>query len=67
MMSTVVEYNAEHASENPRRGDHPLDDPGHRAVARCVLGVPPLVGMDDAQLIEWLRPVLAHYLTDPAP
>jgi hypothetical protein len=23
--------------------------------------------MDDAQLIEWLRPVLAHYLADPAP
>ena len=37
------------------------------AVARYILGVPPLVGMDDAQLIEWLRPVLAHYLTDPAP
>jgi hypothetical protein len=31
------------------------------------LVVPPLAGMDDAQLIEWLRPVLAHYLADPAP
>jgi len=29
--------------------------------------VPPLAGMDDARLIEWLRPVLAHYLADPAP
>jgi AcrR family transcriptional regulator len=37
------------------------------AVARYVLGVPPLAGMDDARLIEWLRPVLAHYLADPAP
>jgi AcrR family transcriptional regulator len=37
------------------------------AVARYILGVPPLAGMDDAQLIEWLRPVLAHYLADPAP
>ena len=37
------------------------------AVARYVLGVPPLVAMDDAQLTEWLRPVLAHYLADPAP
>jgi AcrR family transcriptional regulator len=37
------------------------------AVARYILAVPPLVGMDDAQLIEWLRPVLAHYLADPAP
>lgn len=33
------------------------------AVARNVLGVPPLVHMDDATLIEWLRPVLAYYLT----
>jgi AcrR family transcriptional regulator len=37
------------------------------AVARYMLGIPPLAGMDDAQLIEWLRPVLAHYLADPAP
>ncbi|MGA7464955.1 MAG: TetR family transcriptional regulator [Mycobacterium sp.] len=37
------------------------------AVARYVLGMPPLTGMDDARLIEWLRPVLTHYLTDPAP
>ena len=37
------------------------------AVARYILGVPPLIGMADAQLVEWLRPVLAHYLTDPAP
>src|ERR1700744_4432133 len=33
------------------------------AVARYILGVPPLTGMADAQLIEWLRPVLAPYLT----
>ena len=37
------------------------------AVARYILGVPPLAGMDDDLLIEWLRPVLAHYLADPAP
>ena len=37
------------------------------AVARYILAVPPLVGMDNAQLTEWLRPVLAHYLADPAP
>jgi len=37
------------------------------AVARYILGMPPLTGMDDGQLIEWLRPVLAHYLTEPAP
>src|ERR1700733_12031332 len=28
---------------------------------------PPLTGMTDAQLINWLRPVLALYLTDLAP
>jgi AcrR family transcriptional regulator len=37
------------------------------AVGRYILCIPPLVGMDDAQLIEWLRPVLARYLADPAP
>jgi hypothetical protein len=37
------------------------------AVARYILGVPPLTAMSDAQLVEWLRPVIAHYLTDPAP
>jgi AcrR family transcriptional regulator len=37
------------------------------AMARYVLGVPPLVAMDDAALTAWLRPVLAHYLTDPMP
>lgn len=37
------------------------------AVARYILAVPPLVVMDDAELTEWLRPVLAHYLADPAP
>jgi AcrR family transcriptional regulator len=37
------------------------------AVGRYILAIPPLAGMDDARLIDWLRPVLAHYLTDPAP
>ncbi|MGE2716791.1 TetR family transcriptional regulator [Mycolicibacterium litorale] len=37
------------------------------AVARNVLALPPLTGMDDETLIEWLRPVLAHYLSDAAP
>jgi AcrR family transcriptional regulator len=37
------------------------------AVARYILCIPPLAGMDDAKLIEWLRPVFAHYLADPAP
>jgi AcrR family transcriptional regulator len=37
------------------------------AVARYVLGIPPIVVMDDATLAEWLRPVVAHYLGDPAP
>ena len=37
------------------------------AVARYVLGIPALAGMDDADLIAWLRPVLAHYLTGSAP
>ncbi|MFZ1177943.1 MAG: TetR family transcriptional regulator [Mycobacterium sp.] len=37
------------------------------AMARNVVGVPALAGMDDATLTEWMRPVLARYLTDPAP
>ena len=37
------------------------------AVARNIVGVPALVAMDDAALTEWLRPVLAHYLTGSAP
>lgn len=37
------------------------------ATARYILGLPPLVDMDDARLVEWLRPVFVHYLTDPAP
>lgn len=37
------------------------------AVARNILGVPPIAAMDDATLGEWLRPVLAHYLSAPAP
>ncbi|MFY9921647.1 MAG: TetR/AcrR family transcriptional regulator, partial [Mycobacterium sp.] len=37
------------------------------AVARYIIGIPPLVGMDDKALAGWLKPVLTHYLTDPAP
>jgi AcrR family transcriptional regulator len=37
------------------------------AMARYVVGVPALVEMDDAALTEWVRPVLARYLTGPAP
>jgi len=37
------------------------------AVARYILCIPSLADMDDATLIEWLRPVLAHYLTGAAP
>jgi AcrR family transcriptional regulator len=37
------------------------------AVARYILCIPALAGMADATLIEWLRPVLAHYLTGHAP
>lgn len=37
------------------------------AVARYILCIPALVEMDDAELIAWLRPVLAHYLAHPAP
>ena len=37
------------------------------ATARYVLRIPALADMDDATLTEWLRPVLAHYLTGQAP
>lgn len=37
------------------------------AVSRYILGTPPLAQMSDAELIGWLSPVLAHYLTDPVP
>lgn len=37
------------------------------AMARFVVGVPALAEMDDATLTEWVRPVLARYLTGPAP
>jgi AcrR family transcriptional regulator len=33
------------------------------AVARYIVCIPGLVAMDDATLSEWLRPVLAYYLT----
>lgn len=37
------------------------------AMARHVVGIPALTDMDDATLTEWVRPVLARYLTGPAP
>ena len=37
------------------------------AVARYIIGIPPIVGMDDKALAAWLKPVLTRYLTDPAP
>ena len=37
------------------------------AVSRYILGAPPLVQMSDAELVDWLGPVLAHLLTHPAP
>ncbi len=37
------------------------------AVARMIIGTPPLVDLTDKELTEWLRPVIAHYLTTPAP
>lgn len=37
------------------------------AMARYVVGVPALAEMDDATLTEWLRPILARYLTGAAP
>jgi AcrR family transcriptional regulator len=33
------------------------------AVSRYVLHTPPLVDMDDAELADWIAPVVAHYLT----
>ena len=37
------------------------------AVTRYIVGIPPLVTMDDQALIAWLGPVVAHYLTSPHP
>lgn len=37
------------------------------AVGRYIIGIPPLVAMDDETLARWLKPVLTHYLTDPVP
>ncbi|AWB91407.1 TetR family transcriptional regulator [Aeromicrobium chenweiae] len=37
------------------------------AVARHIIAIPAIVTMEDAALAAWLRPVLTHYLTDPAP
>lgn len=37
------------------------------AVGRYVMGIPPLVEMSDDDLVRWLRPVAAHYLSGPFP
>lgn len=37
------------------------------AVARHVLGNPPLAAMSEDDLVRWLRPVIAGYLTGPLP
>ena len=37
------------------------------AVTRYVMAVPPLVDMSDDDLVRWLRPVAAYYLTGPFP
>jgi len=37
------------------------------AVSRHILGAAPLAQMSDAELVAWLSPVLAHYLTYPMP
>ncbi len=37
------------------------------AVGRYILCIPAITGMADETLIEWLRPVLTHYLTGHAP
>jgi len=37
------------------------------AVTRYIIGIPPMVRMDDETLAAWLGPVFAHYLTSPLP
>lgn len=37
------------------------------AFAQKIIGTPTLVEMSDEELTAWLRPVIAHYLTVPAP
>jgi AcrR family transcriptional regulator len=37
------------------------------ATARYILCIPSLVDIDDARLVDWLRPVFMHYLSHPAP
>ena len=62
----------------PALADVAIDRPAERAaligaqllgiaVARYIIGIPPLVSMDDITLAQWLKPVLKHYLADPAP
>jgi hypothetical protein len=62
----------------PALADVAIDRPAERAaligaqllgvaVARYIIGIPPLVAMDDETLAGWLKPVLAHYLTGPVP
>lgn len=62
----------------PRLGALATDRPEERAgligshligvaVARHIIGIPPLTRMDDESLAGWLGPVFAHYLTTPGP
>ena len=73
---TAAEALAEIFTERvaPRLGALAVDRPGERAaligahlvgvaVARYIIGVPPLADMDDETLAGWLAPVFAHYLT----
>ena len=46
------------ANESPAQAMYPS--------GRYILGIPSLVTMDDDTLARWLKPVLTHYLTDPA-
>lgn len=51
------------AASSSRQAADALPD----AVARYIIGIPPLVDMDDHALADWLKPVMTHYLTDPSP
>jgi AcrR family transcriptional regulator len=66
------------AHVEPALGVLAIDRPGERAaligsqligvaVARFIIGTPPLLAMSDERLAEWLGPVFAYYLTHPLP